>query len=78
MLHAPVAGAMPASTFKTDVLILSGNAKIYMNEILQQYTPKLIVADAGNKSFKVKKWKQAAAQHAIAFYDVAKDGAHEW
>lgn len=62
----------------TDVLLLTKNAKVYLDNALNVVEPKTIAADASNKRYKVKKWQQVAEEMDVEFIDVAKRGAVVW
>lgn len=71
--------AMPATHITTkipvDVLIISKNPPIYINELLQTFQPKEIVFDSSNPLWKIQLWKKDCEHLHLRFHDVPGDGA---
>jgi competence protein ComEC len=58
-----------------DVLVLSKNPKVYINNLVQTVTLKQVVADGSVPAWKAKLWKQDCDSLHIPFYDVTQNGA---
>lgn len=60
---------------KVDLLILSGNPKVYMNRLAQRFQLGQVVVDASVPRWKAALWKRDCAALRIPFYDVEEKGA---
>jgi competence protein ComEC len=60
---------------KVDLLILSGNPKVYMTELVQCFQPAQVVADASVPRWKAVLWKRDCTALGVPFYDVEEKGA---
>lgn len=58
-----------------DLLILSGNPKVYMNTLVRSFRLRQVVADASVPRWKALLWKRDCAALRIPFHDVADKGA---
>ena len=58
-----------------DEIILSGNKNISMNTLQQYFNFDKLVFDTSNKTWRVRKWKEACDKLNIPYHDVA-DGAY--
>lgn len=58
-----------------DLLILSGNPKLYFNRLQQSFTIQHVVADATVPGWKKKLWKRDCDSLQITFHDVSSKGA---
>lgn len=66
----------PADPKQTiDLLILSGNPKLYFNRLQQTFTIRQVVADAAVPAWKKKLWKRDCDSLQIPFHDVSIKGA---
>ena len=65
----------PDSTMAVDYLLLCGNAKASVPDILKSYTPGLIIADGSNSRYKLAQWKRESADAQIPFYATGESGA---
>jgi competence protein ComEC len=66
----------PAASKQTiDLLILSGNPKLYFNRLQQTFTIRHVVADAAVTAWKKKLWKHDCDSLQIPFHDVSINGA---
>ncbi len=65
----------PARKLKLDYLILSGNAKTGIEDLLRVFEPGLIVFDASNAQWKTEKWEKECVKLQKAYYNVVKMGA---
>ncbi len=58
-----------------DILILTNNARIHLPSLIRMFSPKQIIADASNKSYKVAQWQKHADSLQIPFHNVRLEGA---
>lgn len=66
----------PATGRQTiDLLILSGNPKIYLNRLHQSFIIRQVVAGSAAPAWKKKLWKRDCDSLHIPFHDVSVDGA---
>lgn len=63
------------SLLQTDIIILSGNPKIYIKRLVQSFAPGLIVADGSNSAARLRYWKKDCDSLDIPFYAVQEKGA---
>jgi competence protein ComEC len=64
-----------SSALQLDVVILSGNVKIPIADIVNRFSVKRIVFDSSNSSFTIKRWEEQCRQLAVPCYSVADKGA---
>jgi len=62
---------------KVDYLILCGNSKVEIGELLDSYNPDEIIFDASNSVWKIKKWKKECDELKVPYYSVADSGAFQ-
>lgn len=60
---------------KSDIVILSKNTKIKMEQIVEYFNPDLIIFDSSNTSKICKNWSKTCTKSGLRFYDVSKQGA---
>ncbi len=58
-----------------DFVILSQNARVSIEGILQLYDTDSIIIDSSNSNYRIKKWKEEAARYNVGIYDVKERGA---
>ncbi len=58
-----------------DVLIITGNPTIRLEEVNSVFHPKIIVADGTNKFYRINQWQQEAGRLHLRFHPVAEQGA---
>ncbi len=58
-----------------DVLLISNNANVEMEELLTIVQPNVVVFDASNSLWKIEKWKSACEQLLLRCHSVAEQGA---
>lgn len=59
-----------------DVLILSKNTRVELNELLSISPPHLLVIDASNSLWKTAEWKKIGAEFNVPVFVVAEQGAY--
>jgi competence protein ComEC len=57
------------------VVVLTRNPAIKLEEINAVFHPEIIVADATNKFYKINQWQQEAARLHLRFHPVSEQGA---
>ena len=60
-----------------DYLIISGNIKAEIGELLDSFKPKMIIIDSSNSLRKSEKWIKECAELNIPCYSVVKSGAFD-
>jgi competence protein ComEC len=60
---------------KADIIIITGNPSIYINQLQQYFACKLLVFDANNTNYKINYWKKDATALGIPFHNVVEQGA---
>lgn len=58
-----------------DIAILTGNKKLYINQLLKTIRPKLIIADGSTPLWRKNYWKKDCDSLSIPFYDTEIMGA---
>jgi competence protein ComEC len=61
--------------FSLDLVVLSGNTRLQLQQLLQLCTVKQVVADASNRPYKVEQWRRECDSLHIPFHRVVTDGA---
>lgn len=65
---------LPNVRLKIDVLIISGNPKIRLEQIRKMYDFEYLVIDSSNKNYRIKKWKEEKTKNEKIFV-VSENGA---
>jgi competence protein ComEC len=60
---------------KIDYLVISGNPRLYMQDLLKTFDPAIIIFDGSNPLWKVEKWKKDCERLHLRFYSVPEQGA---
>lgn len=58
-----------------DLLILSGNPRLYIKQLLKNITPAQVIIDGSVPAWKARYWKQDCAALKIPCHDVSEKGA---
>jgi competence protein ComEC len=58
-----------------DYLIISGNPRLDLEGIVKQFKPGIVIFDASNSPWNVKKWKKEAHWLGVHCYSVSISGA---
>ena len=58
-----------------DFLILSKNIYVFIEDILELYSPKTVIFDASNKDFRIEKWKEECKKFKLNFCSIPEQGA---
>ena len=74
-----VDGRVPAATDSSrciaDIVIISGNPDIYMEQLFQIVNCNQFVFDSSNPPWKIKRWRSECEKYGISCYSVAENGA---
>jgi competence protein ComEC len=62
---------------KIDVLILSKNPRLYMEDIHKAFTVKQVIMDGSVPAWKKQLWKKDCVRLGLSYYDVTERGAFE-
>ena len=62
-------------SLKTDLVILSKNTEIKIEQVVKYFNPDLIIFDSSNSYKTCKKWGVTCKKSGVKFYDVAQQGA---
>lgn len=65
----------PVQTVPVDVLILSRNLKLYVNQLTEKVQPRQVVIDGSVPQWKARRWKQDFDDLNIACHNVNEQGA---
>src|SRR5690606_7828641 len=60
---------------KVDYVLLSNNAFVRLEQIMQMYECEKIIADGTNSYQNINRWKREAESGNFAFHSLANDGA---
>jgi len=63
------------STFKPDIILLTGSPKINLSRLILTLKPKQIVVDNNNYKSYVERWSNTCSQKNIPFYNIREEGA---
>ncbi len=75
VLSQPVQRTYLPHKIEADIVIITGNPKLYMNDLLANISCHTIVADNNTSPYKIMKWKEACDSLHISFHSVAQGGA---
>lgn len=65
----------PAKPQKIDALIITGNPKLYIKELVQIFSPEVIVFDSSNPQWKINYWKKDCDKLHLRHHSVPEKGA---
>jgi hypothetical protein len=66
---------IPDRPLNVDYIILTKNAKVYLDKIKHYYSFNTIIADGNNAMYRLKQWEKDAETGKIKFSSVTNDGA---
>ena len=61
---------------KADLIILSKNAKVKVDDLVSAFEFEQIIFDSSNSTRKVSYWKKDCERLGLAYYDVSESGAY--
>jgi len=70
------AGVYKLENFKPELLILRNSPKVNLDRLIDQLSPKQIIADGSNYTSFVNKWKITASDKKIPFHHTGEKGAY--
>lgn len=65
----------PSRPQKIDVLVITGNPKLYIKDIVQAFSPGVIVFDSSNPEWKINYWKKDCDKLHLRHHSVPEKGA---
>ncbi len=65
----------PARPQKIDALIITGNPKLYIKDLVQVFSPEVIVFDSSNPQWKINYWKKDCDKLHLRHHSVPEKGA---
>ena len=68
-------GVYKNSTFKPDFILLTQSPKINLQRLIEEFHPKMIIADGSNYKSYILRWENTCKDFNIRFHCTAKDGA---
>ncbi|CAN5736992.1 ComEC/Rec2 family competence protein [soil metagenome] len=66
---------LPKTKIPVDILIISKNPRLYMNQLQQAFDCKQLVFDSSNPLWKIRLWKKDCDSLHLRFHSTAEDGA---
>lgn len=64
------------SNFNPEIIILRNSPKINLERIINQLSPKQIIADGSNYNYLVKRWQETSGNKKIPFHHTGEKGAY--
>ena len=64
-----------AEKIPVDILLLSHNARVRLQDLVKAVSPAVIVFDASNSLWKIEKWKSECEDLHLRFHSVPEQGA---
>lgn len=74
-LHQARLFTPPAKPKQIDALIITGNPKLYIKDIVQVFNPGVIVFDSSNPQWKINYWKKDCDKLHLRHHSVPEKGA---
>ena len=56
-------------------ILLQNNVKVNLDLLLEEYKPKLLIADGSNDPWFSARWEKTCKKYNVRFYDTRKNGA---
>ncbi len=75
VLDAPVKKTISGKKIPVDILVISKNADIIMEDVLGAIAPAMVVFDSSNSLWKIAKWKRSCSALLLRFHSVPEEGA---
>jgi competence protein ComEC len=77
VLDHPLPYEKPVEKTPADVIIITKNPKLYINQLRDHYNFNLLVFDATNPLWKIRLWKKDCDSLHLRHYSVPEQGAFE-
>ena len=61
--------------FSVDMLILTQNINVRIPQIIESYSPDMIVIDASNSQARINRWEKECEEAGVKYHRVDRDGA---
>ncbi len=71
----PLPDVLLQQKLPVDAVIITGNPKLYMDQINALVTSPVIVFDGSNPAWKIERWKKDCNSLHLRFHSTAQDGA---
>ncbi len=68
-------GISPIHKIRPDIVLLTDSPKIHLNRVIDNLSPKLIVADGNNYTSYIDQWEKTCLDKTVSFYRTDKNGA---
>ena len=75
MIDTAVMYAAARDRIPVDILLLSHNAKVRLQDLVTAVSPAVVVFDASNSLWKIEKWKSECEDLHLRFHSVPEQGA---
>lgn len=75
IVSQPVQKGSLSHKIKADMVIITNNPRLYMNDVLIMIDCKTVIADSYTSLYKLKKWKETCDSFHIRFHSIAQQGA---
>jgi len=64
-----------SQSIRTDIAILTQNVNVRIPQIMEWYSPELIVVDASNSQARIDRWEEECVEAGVRYHRVDRDGA---
>ena len=75
IIGKPLPKVLLQQKLPVDAVIITGNPKLYMDQINALVTSPVIVFDGSNPAWKIERWKKDCNNLHLRFHSTAQDGA---
>ncbi|MBS1509766.1 MAG: ComEC family competence protein [Bacteroidetes bacterium] len=75
ILDQPIAFEIPKQKIPVDLIIISKNSHVKIDELAQVFTCRQLIADASNSLWKIEQWKKDCEQLHLHLHSVPENGA---
>lgn len=77
VINKPFSGALPAKKIPVDIIILSGNPRLYLNQLASRFTCTQYIFDSSIPLWKIRHWKKDADNLHLRHHTISEQGAFE-
>ncbi|MBK6483620.1 MAG: ComEC family competence protein [Chitinophagaceae bacterium] len=75
VIQQPMVSDAGTSKIIVDALVIAGNPRLRLEDLLDKFTTNTIIFDATNSRYRINKWEEEANHFGLVTYDVKMDGA---
>lgn len=75
VIQQPMVSDAGTNKIIVDALVISGNPRLRLEDLLDKFTTNTIIFDATNSRYRINKWEEEAKDSGLVTYDVKVDGA---